>query len=258
MIHEDFVYPELSKQTVKFAKDCLAPEFEVVESSLPKIGVGHAMDKMFKLVESDYVFYMQDDWEFERPVELDRLIWTMENHKRINCVTFNKCKNMKPLEGFDIKDEDKEYDYDGLKLCIYPGWFFLPGLWRMSKIREKWSPRKVRPEGHWQNQFGDHWKRVKDIKHLEENVGAYMYGGMGEYRYVRHIGSTWRMADWQLKTNNFKPTGCRHWDFMNLKRDRAPWLGDMPERPINRGVPLTKEGKELLKDQPEYIQEMYQ
>jgi hypothetical protein len=253
MIHEDFVYPELSKQSVKFAQDCLAPEFDVVEKSLPKIGVGLAMDKMFKLVEADYVFYMQDDWEFERPVELDRIIWTMENHKKINCITFNKYKNMNPLEGF----EDKEYDFDGLKLCIYPGWQFLPGVWRMSVIRDKWSPRKIRPEGHWQNKFGDNDKRM-NRKHLEENVGAYMYGGMGEPRYVRHIGGTWRMAEWQIKTNNFKPTGCRHWDFMNMQRDRAPWLGKFPARPLNRGVPLTKKGRELLKEQPEYIQEMYE
>jgi len=65
------------------------------------------------------------------------------------------------------------------------------------------------------------------------------------------------MADWQLKQNNFKPTGCRHWDFMNIERDRAPWLGDMPARPMNRGVGLTAEGRKFLKDQPKYIQEMY-
>jgi hypothetical protein len=252
LIHEDFVYPEMSKQTVKWAENF----FDVVESSLPKIGVGYAMDKMFKLIESDYVFHMQDDWEFERPIELDRIIWTMEKHKKINCVTFNKYRNMKPQHAGDVF-EDKEYDFDGQKLCIYPGWQFLPGVWRMETVRRKWKPRKIRPEGNWQNQFGDNNKRVGDLKHLEDNVGAYMYGGMGEYRYVRHIGTTWRMAEWQTKNNNYKPTGCRHWEFMSLKRDRAPWLGDMPARPLNRGVPLTREGRELLKDQPDYIKDMY-
>ena len=59
MIHEDFVYPEESKKSVEYALN----NFDIVESSLPKIGVGYAMDKMFKSVESDYLFYLQDDWE---------------------------------------------------------------------------------------------------------------------------------------------------------------------------------------------------
>jgi len=248
LIHEDFVYPEESKKSLEYALN----HFDIVESSLPKIGVGYAMDKMFKMVESDYVFYLQDDWEFERPVELDRLLWTMDNNPNINCITFNKYRNMKKIEGF----EDKEFEYDGMKFCIYGGWQFLPGVWRMSKVREKWSPRKVRPEGNYQNSFGSNEVR-QNHDHLLKEVGAYMYGGMGEYRYVRHTGNTWRMADWQLKQNNFKPTGCRHWDFMNIERDRAPWLGDMPARPMNRGVGLTAEGRKFLKDQPKYIQEMY-
>ena len=49
LIHEDFVYPEESKKSVNYAFD----NFEVVETSLPKIGVGYAMDKMFKQIESD-------------------------------------------------------------------------------------------------------------------------------------------------------------------------------------------------------------
>ena len=251
MIHEDFVYPEISEKSVAYAESA---GFDIIEKSLPKIGVGYAMDKMFKLVESDYVFHMQDDWELQRPVDLYRIIWTMNQHPEINCITFNKYRNMKGYEGF----ENREFTFvGGIKGCIYNGWQFLPGVWRMSKVREKWSPRKVRPEGNFQNSFGTHNERqVHDF--LRKNVGSYMYGGMGEYRYVRHIGGTWRMAEWRTKNNNYKPTGCRHWDFMNLKRDRAPWLGKLPARPLNRSIQLTREGKEHLKDQPDYIKEMYE
>jgi len=251
MIHEDFVYPEESKKTVEYAQK----HFDVVESSLPKIGVGYAMDKMFKAVESDYLFYLQDDWEFEQPVDLDRIIWTMDRNPEINCITFNKYRNMKPGHSGD-EFIDQEFVYDGMRLCIYPGWQFLPGIWRMSKVREKWSPRKIRPEGNFQNSFGDHETRC-DIDYCVKNVGAYMYGGLGEYRYVRHLGCTWRMADWQIKTNNFKPTGVRHWDFVSWQRDRAPWLGELTARPMNRGVPLDTEGRELIKLQPKYVQEIY-
>ena len=253
MMHEDYLYPDESEKSLKYADN----NFDTVILSKPKIGVGYAMDKMFKDVTAPYIFYLQDDWEFERPVDLDRIIWTMEKHKKINCITFNKFRNMNgSLE--DAGFENREYDYDGMKLCIYPGWQFLPGVWRMSKVREKWSPRKIRPEGNFQNSFGSDKERTENKDNfLENTVGAYMYGAMGEYRHVRHIGGTWRMADWQIKANNYKPTGVRHWDFKNLERDRGPWLGDLPARPLNSGVPLNKEGRELIEKQPKYIQEMY-
>ncbi len=271
LIHEDFVYPQESKKVVEMVSQWVNPKFDVIEYSLPKIGVGMAMDKMFtEHVKSDFLFYMQDDWEFERPIDLDRIVWTMKYHDKINCVTFNKRVNNANLASrgfarvlrdyFDAEDSDPEpdFDFDGLKLFIYPGWQFLPGVWRMSKIQEKWQPKKVRPEGHWQKRFGDNDKRTTDVQHLIDNVGAYFYGPFNDYRYVRHLGFTWRMADWQLKENNFKPNGCRDWDFKNWTRDRAPWLGKLTPVPLNRSVPLTKEGKEMLKEQPEYIQEMFE
>ncbi len=249
LMHEDFAYPSDSEKSVSWAKS----QGIHVESSLPKLGLGYAMDKMFKMIESDYVFYLQDDWEFERPVELDRILWTMERNKKVNCITFNKYKNGEDNTGFAYKD----YLYDGLPLSIYPGWQFLPGLWRMSKVREQWSPRKIRPEGNFQNSFGDNDKRMNDRPYLEENVGAYFYGLHGEPRYVRHLGGTWRMAEWQVKENNYKPTGVRHWEFMKWQRDRAPWLGKLTARPLNRGVQLNAEGRKQLESQPEYIKEMY-
>ena len=248
LIHEDFIYRAKSNQSVKFAEN---NGFDVIAKHEPYWGLGFAMDYMFKIhIEADYIFYLQDDFEFERPVELDRILWVMERNKKINCITFNKYRNMKPNPPF----VDKEYDYDGLKLCIYPGWQFIPGVWRMSKVREKWRPRKERPEGYWQNSFGNHEKR-QIYDHLEIDVGAYMYGGLGEYRYVRHIGGTWRMADWQRENNN--PGGVRHWDFQSLERDRSPWLGRLSERPLNPDIPLNDLGKELIENQPEYIKEMY-
>lgn len=248
-MHEDFTFPADSEKSVAWAESM---NIKVIKS-FPKIGLGYAMDRMFKLIDSDYLFYLQDDWEFERPVELDRLLWTMDKNEKINCITFNKYKNGEDNTGF----EHTNYEYDGLQLSIYPGWQFLPGIWRMSKVREKWSPRKVRPEGNFQNSFGDNDKRMNDRKYLEDNVGAYFYGYIDEPRYVRHLGGTWRMAEWQMKDNNYKPTGTRHWEFMKWQRDRAPWLGKLTAKPLNRAVHLTLEGHKYLKEQPKYIQEMY-
>ncbi len=188
----------------------------------------------------------------------------MERHKEnetrngkfypaINCVTFNKYRNMKPghhEDGFD----DKDYNFDGMPMTIYPGWQFLPGVWRMSKVREKWRVRQNRPEGYYQNAFGSHEQR-RDRSYCEKTIGAYMYGPLGDYRYVRHIGTTWRMADWQLK--NGKPTGVKRWEFQAIERDRAPWLQELPGRPLNSNIKLDEKGKEILKTKPAHIQRIY-
>ena len=90
---------------------------------------------------------------------------------------------------------------------------------------------------------------------MEDTIGAYFYGGFGEYRYVRHIGGTWRMADWQRQNN--KPGGVVHWEFVNVKRDRSPWLGEFVERPLNKDIKLTDEGKKIYEQQPEHIKEIF-
>ena len=246
LFHEDCLFPGMSNDSIEYAN---SKGFQVTESK-PNIGLGLAMDLMFKKTKAEYVLYLQDDWEFELPVDLDRILHIMDNHQEINCVTFNKYRNMKKLDGF----EDKEYIFDNQRFCIYGGWQFLPGVWRMSKVREKWRVREIRPEGYFQNSFGTHNQRLNH-EFLEKNVGAYMLGGMGQYRYVRHIGNTWRMADWRMKHG--KPGGTLHWEFMNIKRDRAPWLGEMPERPMNHDIKLNSEGQKFLEGQEKYIKERY-
>jgi len=220
---------------------------DIIERHKPNIGLGPAMDFMFnKHIKSQYLLYLQDDFEFERPIELDRVLWTMDNHSKINLINFSHYKNVR-LTDFT----SREIPFFGLKMCSYNGWTFTPGIWRMSKVREKWKAVKVRPEGYFTNQFGTHEQRL-DPDYCYEHLGAYHYGGMGEPRYVRHLGTTWRMAEWRREEG-----GKLHWEFQNLERDRAPWLGKLPKRPINPDIKLTDEGRKYLEEQPEYIKDRY-
>lgn len=247
LLHEDFIIEEQSKRSLDMARQW---GFEVVHYYNPGIGLGYSMDYMFRnYITADYILYLQDDFEFERPIELDRVLWTMNKWENINLVNFSHYKNVRETDF-----ESKEYDFDGLKMCGYNGWTFTPGVWRMSKVREKWEAVKVRPEGHFTNQFGTHKERLDQI-YCYDNLGVFHYGGMGEPRYVRHLGSTWRMADWRMKDG--KPNGTLHWEFQSLKRDRAPWLNNLPERPINPDIKLTEEGKRHLEKQDDYIKERF-
>lgn len=247
IFNEDVIHKGFSDKSVLYMKN---QGFDIYQND-PPIGLGESMKRRILESKSDYIFYLQDDWEFERPIDVDRIIWTM-NRNNINCVTFNKYRNMKPTDFVD-----KEVDFDGMKMCLYNGWQFLPGIWRTRLVKYKFEQhgtRKERPEGYWQNLFGTHQERLNH-EHLESAVRAYMYGGLGEYRYVRHIGGSWRTAEWRRKDDY--GSGEIHWDFMNLKRDRAPWLSPMEKRPLNESVKLSKQGMEYYEKADDHIKEIF-
>ncbi|MFW6129879.1 MAG: hypothetical protein ACOC56_01770, partial [Atribacterota bacterium] len=63
LLHEDCIIPDNSKIILDWAKDY----YDVIEYHNPHIGLGPSMDYMFKNhVKTKYMFYLQDDWEFER------------------------------------------------------------------------------------------------------------------------------------------------------------------------------------------------
>lgn len=223
--HEDFVFPKESNKTLEYLNK-LRDKGEIHEilHHNPAIGLGRALDDIIRYrVKTEFMFYLQDDWEFERPVDLDQLIWTMEQNKEMNLIFFNKIKNDKILN----KAPCPQYTFGYNDFVLWHGWAFLPGIWRMSKVREKWECREVRPEGFFTNRFGTHEQR-QDIKYCEENIGAYSLGKTGEPRYVRHIGNDWRMANWRLE--NGKPGGVHDSERMDMPY-RGEWLPKLEERP---------------------------
>ncbi len=221
IVHEDFVLEEESKKVVKWIKNNI--DCELITHN-PPIGLGKALDIIIKnKLKNKYCFYLQEDWEFERPIDLDQILWVMDRNEKINLVVFNKINNIKILN----KAVQKEYDYDGLKMCLYHQWSFMPGIWRISHVKKYWKCRVERPEGYFTNSFGSHAERLSN-KFCEEKIGAYLYGHQGDYRYVRHLGNNWRMAKWRLK--NGKPSGVHDENRMDLPY-MAPWI-KYEKRPV--------------------------
>ena len=193
-----------------------------VDYNVPAIGLGNTLDHYINNLNSKYVLYLQEDWEFERPIDIDEITWTMDQNPYINLIFFNKIRN----SGIINKQEQREVDYDGFKCCVYHGWSFFPGIWRLDFVKKHWVKRDLKPEGGFTNQFGNHHKRT-DVGYCRKTIGAYIYGRVGEYRYVRHLGNNWRMAEWRLE--NGQPGG-RHSEDMD-KPYMAPWV-PYPERPV--------------------------
>lgn len=245
LMHEDFVQPEKSKETVELAREWGAK----VIAHNPPIGYGPAMKLMLdNHIKTEYMLNLQDDWEFERTgIDIDRILWTMDKHSKINCITFNKRKN--DQAGHIVPNG--QYKYDGLLLSLSKAWHVLPGVWRVSVARNKWVPAQSNPAGAFIKEFGG---VTDNKKFLEEHVGAYFYGPAGDERWVRHLGHTWKTTPWGK--NNPKLEA----DISAITKWRPKWL-PLEARPTNKKVTIKPHNEEhflkLLEQMPEDVKKEY-
>lgn len=238
-IHEDFIFKEESQKVVKWVQKNI-PGAELYIND-PPLGLGFSIDAMLTKCRSKYILYLQEDWEFERPIDLDQLMWVMDKNLKINLIFFNKMVNLKMING----STQPEYEYNGVRMCLSHQWTFLPGLWRTDFVKKYWRTRKDYSEGYFTNAFGNHEQRM-DVNYCEKNIGAYMLGKSMDWRYARHIGNDMRMERWQMEDG--KPGGC-HDDKMDLAV-MPPWV-KFTKRPIRKLGDI----KDILYDQPKEFKE---
>lgn len=240
--HEDFVFPKESEKVIDYLNSQNIIDIDEIYQHNPSIGLGMAMNDMLKnKIKSKYMFYLQEDWMFERPIDLDRILWVMDRNTEINLIFFNKTKNWGRLN----EASQPQYTYDDLDMCLYHSWTFLPGIWRMDFVMKHWAnSRKERPEGFFSNQFGNHQTRM-DNEYCKDNIGAYIYGKTKDWRYVRHIGNDWRCAEWRLKNGTFG--GCHDPSRMD-DPFMAPWLGTLETTPRS-GINYTEEDIQKMLDE---------
>jgi hypothetical protein len=244
IVHEDFVFEDKSLEVMKYLSK-LEAEGEVHEIHFhnPSIGLGYTLDFLIRdIIKTDYILYLQEDWEFERPIDIDQMVYVMDQNPNVNLIFFNKSVNYETLN----KADQPQYNFSGVDMCLYHSWTFLPGIWRMSKVTEKWRARKERPEGYFTNAFGTHEERMS-VDFCEKNIGAYMLGHRGDYRYARHIGNDWRMAEWRLE--NGQPGGCHDASRMDLPHI-APWIA-FKDRPVRKTYTTAEVEKQMLEEPPE-------
>jgi hypothetical protein len=237
IVHEDAVFPQKTARVIEWLTKLLKRgEIHRLDMTAPAKGLGHALDWYIRATDhlkSDYCFYLQEDWIFERPIDIDQVTYVMDKNPHINLIFFNKIRNNAMIN----KQKQVEREFTGMKMCVYHGWTFLPGIWRTDFVRKKWQKATYKPEGAFTSQFGTHEERAS-VPYCEKKIGAYIYGKTGEHRYVRHIGNNWRMASWRLEADEklrkegklkLHPGG-RHGEHMD-KPYMAPWV-DYPERPV--------------------------
>jgi len=188
--HEDIVYLKASQKVINY----MQPKVDDIQSTSPARGLAYVLDHYIKNIETEYVLYYQEDWETNQPIDVDRLVWCMDNNPEINMIVLPKNTVTERSHG----THQKQFTYSGVDMCVYHGISLNPGLWRMSFIKDNWKFREDRPEGAFAKQFGNHETRLS-TGYCVENIGCYLLGGYNTYRYVRHLGDSWRMAKWRLE-----------------------------------------------------------
>lgn len=200
--HEDFVYSEESSAVVKYVRDVVD---ELIIGN-PSVGLGYALDSLINnYIENEFVFYIQEDFEFERPIDLDRLVHVMKNNESINLIFLKRSKNALI----------EEVEFDGVSMCKFQMWSFNPGLWRMDTVRKYWEPVDdgINAELHFNNNIGD--------IEVRKTMGLYVLGKHNSYNHIRHMAYDLRMEkfNWVDGKPGKHPTKEKS-DLEN----RAPWL----------------------------------
>lgn len=209
--------------------------FQVVTLDKRPIGLGKTLARLIPKIRTEYMFYLQDDWEFEREVNLNDVVGVMENYPDINQIIFNKYRTRGVIQGFHYKEREVHPFGSNKKLtiCLNNGWQLLPGVWRTKWIKKrcKWyEERFEKPEGYFSNRLGNLRERI-DPDFCETRIGSYFWGPIQEYRYVYHLGNELRMQNWRLEGG--KPGGSappREFDEKNKHPD-VPW----PIQPSGEG-----------------------
>jgi len=244
IVHEDFVFTKESNEVMSYLNSLKTlGEIHEVYFHNPAIGLGYSLDYLINsVIKTDYILYIQEDWCFERPIDIDQIVWVMDENPNINLIFFNKSLNFETLNG----ELQPQYTYSGIDLCLYHSWTFLPGVWRCAKVRQHWRTRKERHEGYFTNSFGTHEQR-QSIEYCEKNLGAYMLGQTGDYRYARHIGNDWRMESWRREKDG-QPGGIQDTAIMDLPH-MAPWVM-LEDTPIRKQTYTKEEFEKHMEDEP--------
>lgn len=98
----------------------------------PKLGQSASIDKAYSMVETKYVFHLEDDWEFYDDKFIDRSLPILEKYDNIMQVTF-RSNSPHPTDGY-LYEEGTESEF-GVLIPGYnewPGYTYNPNIFKFS------------------------------------------------------------------------------------------------------------------------------
>jgi hypothetical protein len=180
-LHEDRV-PNMERKSINLIEwaNRKPSYFTTVYLSNPRVGRGNGLNKLKKHANSKYIFYMEEDFDFIRDVNLNELIGIMERHQHINQIAFpwrSMVRTKKP-GGPTNYFQHEERVFDGHVLRVTDRWTWLPALWRRSWLMPHWNFASQRSNKEFNGRFKKGIGQLEwDCKWQEKTFGAYFYTG---------------------------------------------------------------------------------
>lgn len=183
----------------------------VLLAQRPGTGMGRALLRLYEHAATEFVLYTQEDFDHVRDLPVARCLEIMQLHA-LNHVRFNK-RNTLPIKGHHHPDKRKwwtkhQVTFDGQAFCVSDHIYFQTCLNRRALLLEGLKEifygnpaDNVRIEAavnHWFNTKhgggcgsvdGDHAVRRDVLK-------TFVWGGVGEERFILHTGAERRSQGW--------------------------------------------------------------
>lgn len=187
-LHEDVVpgMERESKELVKWARE--SNLFKKIIVTNPRQGRGPALNKLKPYIKTDFIFYTEEDFEFMRYINVDKLIDIMEKYKIINQIGFsNRYWPIIPKPGCNGDDSYfyEPREFDDITLLVSERWLWFPSIWRKSFIWKYWNFSSHKTNHSLNKKIkGNEWSYGCDCDWLEEKIGSYLLDGIGENPWI--------------------------------------------------------------------------
>jgi hypothetical protein len=147
-----------------------------------------AVNYLFKKLQSEYYFHLEDDWLFLKPIDLNAVIEAMEKNNNIHSIRFSKERIKKPdcrmKKYLAEKNEPyllpgREINIGGIGLIETSIWSLNPHIARTSTIKQLLDiPEDINPEEFLSKRYFSAFS----------SPGLYIYGKYGDSPYTKDIG----------------------------------------------------------------------
>lgn len=134
-----------------------------------QIGHHKAIDYMYSLVETEYIFHCEDDWLFDKELDINSYISFLKNNQFVTSLCLRKIEDF----NFSISEFDKiKYsEFQGLGLALFDnvhdqwyGYSFNPHIAHISNWKNKKGFSNFKKERHISRQFRKENKHVYFLK----------------------------------------------------------------------------------------------
>lgn len=174
------------------------------KATSPSKGMGAGMLWGFDQAATPLVLYTQEDWRAIRTIPVADAIRVMQEgdpHGPLHHIRFNKRKTMRAKHAdTDHPWAKVEVSIAGHTLCVSDHWYTQTSLWRVSACIDSLraaasqvssSEGFVARFNDLQNsKYGDGQRGWHDQAMRHERLRTYIWAGIGEPRYIEHLGSS--------------------------------------------------------------------